>query len=59
MMEELVNREGDEPLSPEIGKRFKDLKDRLLKASTFVSDPQSRVKNRRSRQFLSKVENQG
>jgi hypothetical protein len=58
MMAELINREEDEPLPPEVGKRFKELKDRLLKASTFVSDPQPDADNRRSRVFLSRLEDQ-
>ncbi|MGB2678475.1 MAG: hypothetical protein WAN12_15430 [Candidatus Acidiferrum sp.] len=58
MMEELANRESDEPLSPEVGKRLKDLKERLVKASTFISDPHPRACNLKSHQFLSKIEGQ-
>jgi hypothetical protein len=58
MIEELATREGGEPLSPEVGKKFKDLKEALVKASTFVTDPQPQLNNRRSRRFISKVEKQ-
>jgi hypothetical protein len=42
LMEEVRNREPNEPLSAEAGKRFKDLKDCLLKASNYVPDPDPR-----------------
>jgi len=58
MMQELIDREGGEPLPPETGKRLKDLKDCLLKASIFVSDTQPALKNKQSQQFLSKVDSQ-
>ena len=58
MMKELANREKGEPLPPEVGKKFKDLKNVLLKVSTFVPDPEPKLTNRRSRRFLSKLEKQ-
>ena len=57
MVNELINREKGEPLPPEIGKRVKDLKDILVKASTFVHDPIPSATNKNSRKFLSQIEN--
>lgn len=56
IIDELVNRQSGEPLSPEVGKRLKDLKEQLVKSSTFFSDPNPAQENRRNRDFLERVE---
>jgi hypothetical protein len=59
LIAELLNRQKGEPPPPHIGKKFKDLKDELVKSSTYFSDPNPREKNRRNREFLRRVENWG
>lgn len=55
MIEELVGRESSEPLSPELGKRLKDLQNFLLSASTYISDPEPRTESQPS-SFVSSIE---
>lgn len=43
LIEELRTREPGEPLSAEVGKRFRDLKDSLLEASNYLPDSQPRA----------------
>jgi hypothetical protein len=59
LIAELVNRQKGEPLPPEVGKQFRDLKEQLVRSSTFFSDPNPNKSNRRSREFLARVENHG
>ena len=42
LMQELKTREPGEPLPAEVLKKFKDLKDSLLNASSYVPDPKPR-----------------
>jgi hypothetical protein len=56
LIAELMTRQKGEPLPPEAGKRFKDLKEHLVRSSTFFSDPNPDAKNWRNRSFLGRVE---
>jgi hypothetical protein len=57
LIAEIANRQKGEPLSPVVGKHFRDLKEQLLKSSTFFSDPNPNERNRANRNFLERVEN--
>lgn len=59
LIPELAKLRKGEPPPPDVGKRLKDLKDKLVKSSTFFSDPRPDEANRRSRDFLSRIENHG
>ena len=57
LIAELLNRQKGEPLPPQVGKQFKDLKEALVRSSTYFADSQPNESNRRRREFLRRVEN--
>jgi hypothetical protein len=56
LIAELAVAKKGEPPPPEVGKRLKDLKERLVKSSTFFSEAHPNRPNWRNRDFLSRVE---
>lgn len=57
LITELANLKKGEPPSPEVGKRLKDLKNKLVESSTFFNDPRPEAPNRENQDFLTRVEN--
>jgi hypothetical protein len=57
LIAEVANRRHGEPLPPIVGKKFKDLKEQLLKCSTLYIDPNTSDRNQDISRYLERVEN--